>query len=146
MPDSPRDVLKRYHQAMIDMNADDLADLYAADAVHAFPFFAPGRPAEYRGREEVRAGYREAWAGRPVRLEEIREVVVYPTDDPELVVGEWTAVGTVSATGGPFALSGLLALRVRDGLIVECRDYMDSLSTARQLGRLPALAAALSAG
>jgi ketosteroid isomerase-like protein len=144
MTESPREVLARYHQAMKDMNADDLADLYAPDAVHVFPFLAPGRPSEYRGREEVRAGYREAWAGRPVRLTEIHDVVVYETADPELVVGEWSATGTVAATGQPFALSGLLALRVRDGRIVEVRDYMDALNSARQLGRLPALATALT--
>ena len=54
---SPREVLARYHHAMLHLSADELADLYAVDAVHEFPFLAPGRPTHYRGREEVRAGY-----------------------------------------------------------------------------------------
>ncbi|MGP3922345.1 hypothetical protein [Streptomyces sp. 8N616] len=57
---SPRDVLARYHRAMLDKSADNLADLYAANAVHEFPFLFPGMPDRYQGREEVRAGYRAA--------------------------------------------------------------------------------------
>ncbi|MDQ0681224.1 putative Zn-dependent protease with MMP-like domain [Streptomyces achromogenes] len=53
MPDTtsadlgPREVLARYQQAMLDKCADDLADRYAVDAVHEFPFFFPGMPERY---------------------------------------------------------------------------------------------------
>ena len=137
----PREVLARYHRAMLDLSADDLADLYAPDAVHEFPFLAPGWPARYHGREEVREGYRAAWGASPARLEEIRDVVVYETADPEVIVGEWAATGTVSTTGRPFAASGLLILRVRDDLIVHARDYMDALGNYHAMDRMPALIA-----
>ncbi|MFI0715123.1 YybH family protein [Streptomyces inhibens] len=58
---SAREILDRFHRAMLDKSADDLADLYAPDAVHEFPFLFPSVPERYEGREEVRAGYRAAW-------------------------------------------------------------------------------------
>jgi ketosteroid isomerase-like protein len=136
-PRTPRQVLARYLRAMRNKSADDLADLYAAGAVHDFPFRFPGMPERYRGREEVRAGYRAAWAATPVELSQIREAVVHDGDDPEVVVAEWAATGRVTTTGAPFELNGVLMFRVRDGLIVECRDYMNGMAISQILGRLP---------
>ncbi|MFI0724288.1 nuclear transport factor 2 family protein [Streptomyces sp. NPDC021224] len=123
---SPHDVLDRYYQAMLDKSADDLADLYAADAVHEFPFTAPGFPPSFEGREAVRAGYRAAWGASPVRVEEIRRVAVHRTDDPEVIVAEQVVMGTVPDTGAAFGVPGLLVLRVRGGCISHVRDYMDT--------------------
>ncbi|MGI5337452.1 nuclear transport factor 2 family protein [Streptomyces sp. CA-181903] len=139
MPPSPRDVLAAYHRAMLSWSADDLADLYAPDAVHEFPFFAPGTPGRYEGREEVRAGYRAAWGASPVRLKEIHDVIVLDAADPEVVIGQWGASATSGPGTEPAAITGLLILRVRDGLIVHALDYMDTLGTCHALGRLPAL-------
>ena len=54
---SPREVLAAYHQAIVEADPDAVAELYAVDAVHEFPFLFPG-VTDYHGREEVRAGYR----------------------------------------------------------------------------------------
>lgn len=130
---SPHDVLDRYYQAMLDKSADDLADLYAADAVHEFPFSTPGFPPRFEGREAVRAGYRAAWGASPAQVSEIRRVAVHQTADPEVIVAEQVVVGTVPAADAAFTVPGLLVLRVRGGLISEVRDYIDSsgLSGAR---------------
>lgn len=141
---SPRDVLARFHQAMLDSSADALADLYAVDGIHEFPLTAPGRPPRYNGREEIRAGYGAAWGASPARVDEIRDVVVHETADPELIVAEQVVAATNTTTGQPFTLAFLLVMRVRDGLIVHLRDYMDALGAAWALGRLPAVVAALS--
>ena len=132
-PPSAREVLARYQQAMLDVNADDLADLYAPDAVHHFPFGFPGFPDRYEGREQVRAGYQKAWADHRVRLTEIHDVAVHQGADPEVIFGEYALSGTVKATGAPFALTGVLMIRVRDGLITETRDYMNALAVTTQL-------------
>lgn len=141
-----RDVLARYHRAMLDKSADDLADLYAADAVHEFPFLFPGMPERHQGREEIRAGYRAAWGASPARPEKIHDVVVHQSTDPEVITVEQIVSGTVTTTGQPFSFPGLLVLRVRDGLIVHARDYMDGLRVAHTMGRLTAVAAALGSG
>jgi ketosteroid isomerase-like protein len=104
----------------------------------------PTAAERYHGREEIRSGFGDAWASAPVRVEEIREVVVYETTDREVIVAEQQAAATVTATGRRFTLPFLLVLRARDGHIVHVRDYADALRGARELDRLPALIAAVS--
>ncbi|MFI6846544.1 nuclear transport factor 2 family protein [Kitasatospora sp. NBC_00085] len=147
MPDSTsaRSVLARYRQAILDKSADDLAGLYAEDGVHELPFLFPGMPTAYHGREEVRAAYRAAWSASPAKPLEIREVATHESTDPEVIVAEQLVRGELTTTGRPFSFPGLLVLRVRDGLIVHARDYMDGLTVAHTMGRLPAVAAALGA-
>lgn len=128
---TPREVLARYHQAVRDRSADDLADLYALDGVHEFPFTSPGFPSRYEGREAVRAGYRAAWGATPVQVEEIREVAVHETGDPEVIVAEHVVVAGLPRGGGTFAVPGLLVLRVRGGRLTRVRDYMDGYGVAR---------------
>ncbi|WP_406379880.1 nuclear transport factor 2 family protein [Streptomyces sp. NBC_01618] len=127
---TPREVLGRYHQAMLDKSADGLADLYATDAVHEFPFASPGFPSRYEGREEVRAGYRAAWGASPVRVEAIEDVEIHETADPEVVIGEHIVVGALPDGGDTFTVPGVLVVRVHDGLITRVRDYMDGLTVA----------------
>ncbi|MEU5538862.1 nuclear transport factor 2 family protein [Streptomyces sp. NPDC020362] len=143
---STRGVLACYHRAILDKSADDLADLYAADAVHEFPFFFPGMPARYQGREEVRAGYRAVWGASPAQPQEITEVAIHENTDPEVIIAEHVITGTVTTSGQPFSFPGLLVLRVRNGLIVHARDYMDGLGVAHTMDRLTTIAASLSSG
>ncbi|OIJ99390.1 hypothetical protein BIV25_10285 [Streptomyces sp. MUSC 14] len=130
---TPREVLARYYQAMRDKSADDLADLYAVDAVHEFPFTSPGFPPCFEGRESVRAGYRAVWGASPARVTEISEVAVHETADPRVIVAEHVvhvAVGAPPDRPTAFAVPGLLILHVRDGLLSRVRDYMDSPAVA----------------
>lgn len=127
---TPHDVLDHYYRAMLDMSADDLADLYAPDAVHEFPFTAPGFPARFEGREAVRAGYRAAWGAGPAWVREIRRIATYETADPQVLVAEHVVVGTLRQQRTEFTVPGLLILRVRDGLLILVRDYMDGPAVA----------------
>jgi uncharacterized protein (TIGR02246 family) len=120
------DVVAAYHAAMLHKSADELADLYAEDGLHEFPF--GGLPA-FKGREEVRAGYTMMWGSMKALVKEIRDVVIRQTTEPEVVVAEHEAVVTVADQ--ELTVPGLLILRVRDGLIVHARDYMDTSAIAR---------------
>lgn len=135
-----QDLLERYHDAMTRFAADDLADLYAEDACHEFPFFSPGLPDRLVGRDQVRATYRSMWANPTVRLRAIRNVSVY--DGPNSVLNEWSA-DVELPDSSPFTLTGVIMLKARKGLIVHVRDYMDVLGVAHRTGRLDALAAGL---
>ncbi|GGM12292.1 hypothetical protein GCM10010129_65370 [Streptomyces fumigatiscleroticus] len=131
---TPREVLACYYQAMLDKSADDLADLYAVDAVHEFPFTSPGFPPRYEGREAVRAGYRAAWGASPVQVEEVRKTAAYETADPEVIIAEHVVVATLPTRRTTFTVPGLLVLHVHGGLITRVRDYMDGLGVASARG------------
>lgn len=141
----PREVLGLFHRAMASKCADDLADLYAEDGVHEFSFFTPNVAPRLEGREAVRAAYRKAWAENPLDIHELDDVFVIEARDPEVVVGQWHARATVRDAGRPVDITGLLVLRVRDGVIVHTRDFMDALGVAHALGRPPFTAPAGSA-
>ncbi|MDX2677580.1 nuclear transport factor 2 family protein [Streptomyces sp. NY05-11A] len=53
------------------------------------------------------------------------------TADPEVIVVEQIATGTPATTGAPFRIPGLLVMRMRDGVIVHVRDYVDGLAAVR---------------
>lgn len=144
--DVARMVLARYHRAIRDACADDLADLYAVDAVHEFPLLFPGMPERLVGREQIRETYGAAWAAasQVVTLEEIRHVVVHQTTDPEVIVVEQEIAGSVSTTGRRIDAFGVLVMRIHDGLLVHVRDYLDALTINHALGRLPAVVADLA--
>lgn len=141
---SPRAVLGLFHRAMAAKCADDLADLYAEDGVHEFSFFTPNVSPRLEGREAVRAAYRKAWSAHPLDIHELDDVFVIEARDPEVVVGQWQARATVRDAGRPVDITGLLVLRVRDGLIVHTRDFMDAMGVAHALGRPPFSAPAVS--
>jgi ketosteroid isomerase-like protein/catechol 2,3-dioxygenase-like lactoylglutathione lyase family enzyme len=120
---TPRDLLTAFHRAMIALSADDLAELHAPDASYEFPLLAPGQQEAYRGREEIRAGFGAAWSQAPVRVTEIRDVVVHESIDPEVIIAEQVAAAVIAGTDRRFTVPFLLVLRARDGLIVHLRDY-----------------------
>ncbi|MFI5690412.1 nuclear transport factor 2 family protein [Kribbella sp. NPDC051586] len=64
---------------------------------------------------------------------------VHQTADPEVIVAEFEYAGTVVATDEPFSVPAIFVLRVRDGLIVESRDYIDHLAMIRARGQVEEL-------
>lgn len=122
---SPRRLIDSFHRAMIALSANDLANLHASDAVYEFPLLTPGRPERYQGREEIRAGFSEVWAAASARItvDQICNIVLHETSDPEVVVIEQEAAATDIATGIRFFAPSLIIVRVRGGLIQHVRDY-----------------------
>jgi ketosteroid isomerase-like protein len=131
---TPHDVLTCYYQAMLDKSPDDLADLYALDAVHEFPVTSPGFPASFEGREAVRAGYRAVWGASPAKVQEVRRIAAHETADPKVIIAEHVVVGTLPPKAITFTVPGLLILHVGNGLITRVRDYMDGSGVASARG------------
>lgn len=102
-------------------HGEQLAELYAPDAVVQHPLDPDGAP-PLRGREALRAHF-SAGADQPslVRLRPV-DVLVHQTLDPEVIVAEFAyeVLGTGRVT---HRLPCVFAMRVRDGLIIESRDY-----------------------
>ncbi|GLZ37076.1 nuclear transport factor 2 family protein [Actinokineospora sp. NBRC 105648] len=120
---------------------DQLASLYAEHTDVRHPF-APLGDTPLRTRAELR----EHFAAGPARargadrFEPVGQV--HETADPEVVVFEFSYVGSVD--GRSFTVPCVFVTRVRDGVIVESRDYGDHVGMARAFGRLDALTTALA--
>lgn len=142
-PRRPRDVFLTLVNGIADGNPDGLPELYAeqTDVVHPFdPLHGPA----LRSREELRKRM-ESLAARPRERRRVGNVRIHETTDPEVIVAEFEYQGTKPGTGEAYALPAIFVMRVRDGEIVESRDYHDHLASARAGGRLGALCAALKA-
>ena len=122
---TPADVLARRSHLILNGDADGFADLFSPDGVIEAPFAGPtGMPARLEGREAIREYSRHVMAS-PLRLEDIEVAELYQTQDPEVVITEMRAKGTVTTTGRPFTATSVQILRIRDGHIVLFRDFAD---------------------
>jgi hypothetical protein len=66
-----------------------------------WPYRPPGVPARLQGRTEIHRHLTEA-AKAFIRFDEYRNVVVHETTDPEVIIVEYEAHGSVVTTGAPF--------------------------------------------
>jgi uncharacterized protein len=146
---SPEEVFHRLVGGVCELvngdasQADKLAELYAQRTRVEHPM-APLGVAPLLTREDLR---RHFAAGPPptgnmqnCRAENVR---IHHTTDPEVIVAEFSYAGTSS--GVPFTYACVFVIRVRDGEIVESRDYVNHLESARVRGRLSDLIDKLTA-
>jgi uncharacterized protein (TIGR02246 family) len=143
MPASARELYSHFGGALAALDADHYADLFTPDGALELPFRRPGIPAQWRGREEVRAAAKQGWAAAPLRLHEVRTVAVHETTDPDVLVAEHDLVGVGTTNGRPFTLPSLVVLEARAGRIAVLREYLDVVAVARATDRLPQLVASL---
>jgi ketosteroid isomerase-like protein len=129
-----REVLELVRQAAIDQSADDMSRLYAVDAVHEFPFTAPGLPSRLEGRDEIVNWMAAQWKTNTLKYERYRTLAIHDTNDPETIIVEQEALGTSTSTG-EFALPNLFVLTARNGQIAHLRDYVNILAAAAAIGR-----------
>ena len=114
--------------AMAAISAGDLAGWLAQctdDVVVEFPFAPPGRPRRVEGKEAV-AEYLAAYPGQ-IEFDEVKNLDVHQTVDPDTAVIEMTATGRVKATGAPYEMSYVVVLKLVDGRMALYRDYWNPL-------------------
>jgi ketosteroid isomerase-like protein len=110
---TPREVFQQLSDGIGSGDWSALHLLYDENAEVTIPFRTPDG-VRIHGREQVREHF--ARFGGRISLVP-RDVRVYETTDPELIVAEFDyAVGDRT-------LPNIQVLRVRDGLIVETHDY-----------------------
>ena len=122
---TPADVLALRSQLILNGDADGFAALFAPDAVIESSFAGPpGTPLRLAGQEAIREYSRRVMAS-PLRLEDFEVAKLYQTEDPEVVITEMRATGTVTTTGRSFTTTSVQIIRIRDGHIVHSRDFAD---------------------
>ncbi len=137
---TPRGVFERLVYGVSDHKVDELPLLYAEETHVTHPFL-PAGPV-HRTRDDLREHFSQL---KDMEVDiQARDLVVHEGADPEILVGEFDYQGR--AAGGPeFRISDIFVMRIRDGLIVESRDYGDHLGIAGDTGGLPRLFARLNA-
>jgi uncharacterized protein len=142
-PDSsiPREVFLALVDGVAAGRWAELPSLYAERTYVEHPFH-PLRPPALRSRDELRAHFTPT-EDTPRLERRPADITIHETTDPEVIVAEFEYRGTNIDTGEPFVQPAIFVLRVRDGEIVESRDYFDHLSAARVRGQFDALVAAV---
>ncbi|MGF6886835.1 ketosteroid isomerase-like protein [Nocardia sp. GAS34] len=132
MTATSREVVEQILRAGREMDTETFVSLFAPDGYIEWPYRPEGIPGRVEGREGVRE-FMTGQASGLVRFEEYRNTVVHETADPEVVIVEYDAHGTVIPTGAPFHQTIIAVIRVRDGLVVSYRDYLNPLVLAETL-------------
>jgi uncharacterized protein len=113
-------------------------DLWAPDAVIEAPF-AAGGPRRYEGRDNFLAATKTSRESLPVRFEEMRNVVIHDTTDPNKIIVEYELVGTLLTTGKRESALFIAVMEVRDGLMTLWREYQNTLAIEQALGLRPTM-------
>jgi uncharacterized protein len=138
---SPHQVVETLMKRIADREWQGLDELYAEDTVVEHPFALPA-PTRIEGRAAIRAHFANV-AAAPLKLR-VLNMVVHATTDPEVVIAEWDYEVQVTTSGRSSRVSNIQISRVRDGKIVESRDYHNHAAMAALMGRLPQLVDALA--
>jgi uncharacterized protein len=130
---TPTDAFRALIRGVSDGPSSELADLYAdpCDVVHPLH---PERVPALRSREELRAHF-TLFADAPKIERTPVDVRVHETADPEVVVGEFAYDCLLVDTGVRYRVPCVFIMRVRDGLIVESRDYIDHMAHVRAFAK-----------
>ncbi|MFF3445068.1 nuclear transport factor 2 family protein [Streptosporangium sp. NPDC002721] len=141
MPEStvtpgPREVFERVRRHWLE-NLGGFGGELAEDVVIEVPFAPPGRASRYEGKEAflLFADPEQAAFAQRFALDEARDVVVHETTDPEVIVVEYELAGRVLATGRQASSRFIGVLRVRDGKIVNWREYQNTLAMIEIMGQ-----------
>ncbi|GAA1014754.1 hypothetical protein Aple_046610 [Acrocarpospora pleiomorpha] len=114
-----RETFAAWQEAVLTNGSID--HLFADDAIVELPF-NPGRPRLNRAEFLTLASAR---ATLPVQFDEFRDLVIHDTSDPEVIIAEYSIAGTHTTTGHQATAPFVMILRVRNGQVLQLREYQD---------------------
>ena len=122
MPDAPEfpDWLAEAAIGLASGDVETWMAMYAEDAVHEFPFAAPGAVRELIGKDAIRAFM--SGMGDSVQFGGLDDVTVREAGDEVIIEAEGHHF--VAATGQPFDIRYLWIIRHDAGRVTRLRDYM----------------------
>ena len=106
--------------------------LCADDVIAEFPFAPEGSPRRLEGR----AALYEYLRNYPsvINLRSIPHLRTYSTGDPNVAIAEWSSSGEVLTNGNAYEMSYATFVTVKDGPIVNYREYWDPLAFMQAMG------------
>ncbi|SCF01474.1 nuclear transport factor 2 family protein [Micromonospora mirobrigensis] len=132
MTATSREVVEQILRASREQDTERFVDLFAPDGYIEWPYLPAGIPGRVEGRDQIRE-FLTAHANGLVKFDEYRDTVIHETTDPQVVIVEYEAHGTVIPTGASLHQKIIAVLRIRDGLVVAYRDYLNPLVLAETL-------------
>ena len=132
MTATSREVVEQILRAGREMDTETFVSLFAPDGYVEWPYRPEGVPGRVEGREQLRE-FLTAQAKGLVRFDEYRNTVIHETLDPEVVIVEYDVHGIVIPTGAPLHQTIIAVIRIRNGLVVSYRDYLNPLVLAEAL-------------
>ena len=126
-------------QAQREAQLDRLAALYAERTDVRHPFAASGPPLR------TRADLRRHFARSPTRADGVERFEPVGLHVHRTGIPRSSSPSSATRVAAACSIPNIFVTRVRDGVIIESRDYADHIGAARAFGHLPALAAALAA-
>ena len=140
MSPSPREVFLSLVHGVAEGRFNELPDLYADVIDVRHPMATP--EAEPLTDQSTLRKHFAVPPGASIPERRVVDVVVHETADPEVIVAEF-AYEFPMPDGSATKVPCVFVMRVRDGEIVESRDYIDPIRSARARDRVDALIAAL---
>ena len=120
---------ERFLALLAASEMEQVSAMFAADAVLQFPFRPPGANDDVRGGAAI-AEYFQATTGYK-KPESFPIKEVYPGLDPDVVFVEFEGNLVNTLTGERYSNDYIVLFRFRDGLIVQFREFFDSLRRAQ---------------
>jgi hypothetical protein len=124
-----------FHRSIDKFRAKDMkgwSELCADDVVAEFPFAPEGTQNRFEGKEALYAYLKDYH--NFINVKSLPTLKVYPTDDQNVAIAEWSVSGEVIASGNPYEMSYATFITFRDGLIVNYREYWNPQVFMKAMG------------
>ncbi|WP_037604331.1 nuclear transport factor 2 family protein [Streptacidiphilus rugosus] len=142
MSPSPREVFLRLVHGVAEGNWAELPELYGEVTDVRHPMAMP-ESEPLTGRRVLAEHFTAPpGAAESSPRRRVVDVVVHETADPEVIVAEF-AYEFTGPDRAPAKVPCVFVMRVREGRIIESRDYIDPIRTYTARGDLDLLLAAL---
>ena len=128
---TPAEVFRSSLDAFLAKDMRAWADLCAEDVLVEFPFSPDGLPSKLESRQAI-FEYLQYYP-TIIDIHEIDSVSVYATDKPDTVIAEWSVKGHVIPNGNKYDMAYATFVTVRDGQIVNYREYWNPLAFGQAL-------------
>ena len=120
------------YRALLNGDAESFVDMWAEDGSIEFPYSPEGFPQRLDNKAAIREHVRRF--PEMLRFDRFSEPVFHQSQDPRVLIAEFSCEGQAVATGKPYNQKYISVVEFRDGRIVKYRDYWNPLILLRALG------------
>ena len=122
-------MLRRVLGDRLKAEAETFPDMFAPDGVLEYPYAPGGLSTLIEGREKIVANFQRIRT--LLRIDGVTDVSEIEVRDPDVVVLEFAGHGEGVITKEAYNQRYISVIRLRDGLIVNYRDYWNPIALLR---------------